>query len=155
MTLLEVNQIQTLVDVRTVPRSKRNPQFNSGELQASLKNKGIEYVWNKGLGGLRRPNPDSANLGWRNPSFMGYSDYMQGSEFEENLESLVRLALMKRTAMMCAEAVPWRCHRSLISDALTVRGFEVLHITSESPPKPHKLTPFAKVEGLRISYPAD
>jgi len=105
------------------------------------------------LGGLRKPKPDSTNLGWRNVSFRGYADYMQTDEFRDALTELERLAATKRVAIMCAEAVPWRCHRSLIADALSVDGLEVRHITGMQDPAPHRLTPFAQLDGGRITYP--
>ncbi len=151
--LLQAHRVQLLVDVRTIPRSRRNPQFNQETLPGALSSAGIQYVHIPGLGGLRHPRPDSANTGWRNASFRGYADYLETPEFEASLQKLVRLAKKQIVAMMCAEAVPWRCHRSLISDALWVRGVEVRHITGLGRADPHALTPWARVEGTRITYP--
>jgi uncharacterized protein (DUF488 family) len=143
------------VDVRTVPRSRHNPQFNKASLPRSLRKAGLEYVHAPGLGGLRHANRDSANVGWRNASFRGYADYMQTPEFAQSLEELIRLASQGRIVLMCAEAVPWRCHRSLIADALLVRGIRTEDIMSATRRQVHTLTPFAKVRGTAITYPAD
>ncbi len=124
--ILQAHGIRRLVDVRTIPRSRRNPQFNRENLPGSLQSAGIEYHHMPGLGGLRHPRKDSMNTGWRNASFRGYADYMQTPEFGENLDRLIDLASDTATAIMCAEAVPWRCHRSLISDALAARDIPVL-----------------------------
>jgi uncharacterized protein (DUF488 family) len=129
------------------------PHFARAALERSLPAHGIEYAHMPELGGLRKPRPDSINLGWRNVSFRGYADYMQTDEFWRAIERLTSLAA--RATIMCAEAVPWRCHRSLVADALVVRGVEVRHITGRSEPARHSLTPFARVEGDRITYPAD
>jgi uncharacterized protein (DUF488 family) len=153
MELLRKNGVRRVVDVRTMPRSKRNPQYNVDGLPASLAKAGIAYTHIAALGGLRRARPDSPNGGWRNASFRGYADYMQTAEFEAALGELVELARGEPCALMCAEAVPWRCHRSLVADALVVRGHEVLEILGAQKPAAHKLTPFARVEGLRITYP--
>lgn len=153
--LLRANGNERLLDIRTIPKSRRNPQFSTDALAKSLCEANIEYIHMKELGGLRKPLPDSRNTGWRNASFRGYADYMQTPEFEKALARAVELASEKPTALMCAEAVPWRCHRSLVADALTARGIEVLEIVSKSPPNPHKMTPFAHVHGKRITYPAD
>jgi uncharacterized protein (DUF488 family) len=131
------------------------PQFNSDALAASLRRQEIEYLHLKSLGGLRRAKNDSVNLGWRNASFRGYADYMATNDFRTSLEQLLELASTKRTAIMCAEAVPWRCHRSLIGDALLARGVSVEDIMSATSRRPHELTPFAKVEGINIVYPAE
>lgn len=151
--LLRANGIEQLIDIRTIPKSRRNPQFSSDALAASLMKAGIDYVHMKALGGLRHPRKDSVNLGWRNESFRGYADYMQTPEFNTGLESAIRLAGKKRTALMCAEAVPWRCHRSLVSDTLLARGIGVLEIISDAAPKEHTLTSFARVDGERVTYP--
>jgi uncharacterized protein (DUF488 family) len=151
--LLRLNGVRQLIDIRTIPKSRRNPQFSTDALAASLHAAGIAYVHLKALGGLRHPRRDSTNLGWRNASFRGYADYMQTPEFEAALHRAIQLAEENPTALMCAEAVPWRCHRSLVSDALIIRGIEVEEIIDDSPPKDHKLTPFAHVEGTKISYP--
>jgi uncharacterized protein (DUF488 family) len=153
IAMLKAHGVTRLVDVRTVPRSRHNPQFNGDALPESLRAAGIAYTHMPGLGGLRKPKPDSVNSGWRNASFQGYADYMQTPEFAENLKALEELAVNDTIATLCAEAVPWRCHRSLIADALTVRGHEVEHIISETKRQPHKLTPFAHVEGVQITYP--
>jgi uncharacterized protein (DUF488 family) len=150
--MLKAHDIEDLVDIRTVPRSRHNPQFNRETLPASLAAAGIGYRHLPGLGGLRRPRTDSVNTGWRNASFRGYADYMQTREFEAALEQLIDLARAKRVAIMCAEAVEWRCHRSLVADALAVRGIPVEHIQSAKRAKPHRMTPFAKVSGARIVY---
>jgi uncharacterized protein (DUF488 family) len=152
--LLTGNYVAHVLDVRTVPRSRHNPQFNRDALRHSLKAARIAYTHLPGLGGLRHPRPDSQqNAGWRNASFRGYADYMQSPEFRDNVERVVELARTERCALMCAEAVPWRCHRSLIADALTVRGVEVRHIMSRDTWQAHKLTSFAQVDGTRITYP--
>ena len=153
--LLRAHGIERVIDVRTIPRSHHNPQFNRESLSASLRGRKIRYVHLKKLGGLRRPAPDSINLGWRNASFRGYADYMQTPEFATALERAKRLATTHRAALMCAEAVPWRCHRLLIADALLVRGVTVRHIVSRSRANPHKLTPFAQVRADHITYPSD
>ncbi len=154
LRLLEAHEVKRLVDVRTIPRSRHNPQFNREELPQSLRKAKIRYTHLKGLGGLRHPRKDSPNTGWRNAGFRGYADYMQTPEFEANLEKLLDLARRDRIAIMCAEAVPWRCHRSLIADALLVRGVEVRHISSATRAAPHRLTPWAKVQRHRITYPS-
>ena len=151
--LLRQHGVERLVDIRTIPRSRHNPQFNSEALARSLKGAQIEYAHVKDLGGLRHSRPDSANLGWRNASFRGYADYMQTPEFAEALQRLLQMSGEKRCAVMCAEAVPWRCHRSLLADALAARGIAVEHIMSESRRDAHHLTPFAKVEKGKLTYP--
>jgi uncharacterized protein (DUF488 family) len=153
IALLKAHGVQGLVDVRTMPRSRHNPQFNSEALSTSLHAVGIHYTHMAGLGGLRRPRPDSINTGWRNTSFRGYADYMQTTEFEANLNVLVELANKEPVAIMCAEAVPWRCHRSLVADALLARGIEVREIASATQARPHRLTPWAQVTGTRVIYP--
>jgi uncharacterized protein (DUF488 family) len=153
--LLRSNGVERLVDIRTIPKSRHNPQFNTDALAKSLRDAGIDYVHLKALGGLRKALRDSRNTGWRNASFRGYADYMQTPEFEEALVRAIELAAEKPTAFMCAEAVPWRCHRSLVADALVVRRIEAMEIVDSSPPKPHKLTPFARVDGTRVTYPAE
>jgi uncharacterized protein (DUF488 family) len=151
--LLTAHKIQLLVDVRTVPRSRHNPQFNRETLPDSLRPADIDYLHMPELGGLRHARKDSTNLAWRNPSFRGYADYMETPEFEKGLMRLIELSEQHRTAVMCAEAVPWRCHRSLIADALVARGIEALEISSPTRTQPHKLTPFAQVEGTKVRYP--
>ena len=153
LEMLRVNSVDLLADVRTVPRSRHNPQFNRETLPAVLSDAGIGYRHLSGLGGLRRLRPDSANTGWRNLSFRGYADYMQSAEFERHLSELLALAGSARTALMCAEAVPWRCHRSLSADALCVRGIAVVHILSGRKRQDHVLTPWALVKGTHITYP--
>ena len=155
LALLSAHRATQLVDVRTVPRSRHNPQYNADALAAALATAGIGYVHAPGLGGFRRPVAASPNAGWRNLSFRGYADYMQGPEFAENLFGLVELARHDRVVLMCAEAVPWRCHRSLIADALVVHGIATCEIASASRLQSHRLTPFARVQGLDISYPPD
>jgi hypothetical protein len=155
VSTLRAHGVQLLVDVRSIPKSRRVPQFNSDALAASLREKGIEYVPLPTLGGLRRAKNDSINTGWRNASFRGYADYMATEEFREGLERLLQLAKTKRTAIMCAEAVPWRCHRSLIGDALLVLGVQVEDIMSATSVRPHEMTSFAKVDGLTIIYPEE
>jgi uncharacterized protein (DUF488 family) len=153
--LLTAHGVEQLVDVRTIPRSKHNPQFNSENLSSSLQKHKIRYLHMKELGGLRHPKKDSVNQGWHNDSFRGYADYMQSSEFESGLQDLIRLGKEAPTAIMCAEAVPWRCHRSLIADALIVRGFVVKDIMSSTAAKSHSLNPMAVIEGDLIMYPTD
>ncbi|HLQ85540.1 MAG TPA: DUF488 domain-containing protein [Salinisphaeraceae bacterium] len=152
IALLQANQVNMLVDVRTMPRSRHNPQFNRDALPATLAAAGIDYRHCQALGGLRKPRPDSPNDGWRNTSFRGYADYMQTAEFEAAFEQLVALADDYRIALMCAEAVPWRCHRSLIADVLAARGASVAHIIGNKT-QPHRLTSFAVLEGKRVTYP--
>jgi len=151
--LLKTHGVKMIVDVRTVPRSRHNSQFNLEALPETLKSVRIGYEHMPGLGGLRHAQRDSPNMGWRNSSFRGFADYMQTEEFEKNLKKLIGLVRRKRICLMCAEAVPWRCHRSLIADALQVRGFSVGHIMSKREPQPHQLTPFARVDKTRITYP--
>jgi len=146
-------EIKRLVDVRTIPRSRHNPQFNRETLPEDLKSVGIAYTHLPGLGGLRHALKESVNRGWENASFRGYADYMQTAEFEKNLGKLIAMGQEARVAFMCAEAVPWRCHRSLIADALTVRGVPVRHIMSRVSAPRHEITPWAVVKGRRITYP--
>jgi uncharacterized protein (DUF488 family) len=153
--LLKSHQVQRLVDVRTVPRSRHNPQFNRSELSSALHSARLHYRYMPGLGGFRHASPDSINTAWRNASFRGYADYMQTPEFRKHLDELVTLATSERVAIMCAEAVPWRCHRSLIADALLARGIEVLEIAGSTRARPHTLTPWAKVTGTQVTYPAE
>jgi uncharacterized protein (DUF488 family) len=151
--MLKAHGVEVLADVRSVPRSRHNPQFNRDVLPESLVAAGIQYVHMPGLGGLRHPRKDSRNTGWRNSSFRGYADYMQTPEFEAALSGLLELAKDRRVAIMCAESVPWRCHRSLIADALLARGIPVSHIMDMTRADPHKLTSFAQVSGSSITYP--
>jgi uncharacterized protein (DUF488 family) len=151
--LLKAHGIKRVIDVRTIPRSRHNPQFNRESLAESLRSSGIGYTHLKKLGGLRHPAKDSINLGWRNSGFRGFADYMQTPEFETALDRAIKLAKTKPCALMCAEAVPWRCHRSLIADALTVRKTHVKDIVSATRAHPHRITPFALIRGTRITYP--
>jgi len=155
VALLRAYGIGRLADVRTVPRSRRNPQFNADALASSLRAENIEYVPLPSLGGLRHTRKDSPNTGWRNESFRGYADYMQTPAFAEGLDELITMSREARTAIMCAEAVPWRCHRSLVADALEVRGIPAVEILSESSARMHELTPFARVAGTVITYPPE
>ena len=151
--LLAAHSVKLLVDVRTVPRSRHNPQFNTDTLSAALDLTGIGYSHAAGLGGLRRTHAGSPNSGWRNASFRGYADHMQTAEFATSLAWLIERASRERVAIMCAEAVPWRCHRSLIADALVVHGVRAEELVSPSRVTDHKLTAFAQVDGLSITYP--
>lgn len=153
--LLRVYGIEQLGDIRTVPRSRHNPQFNAAALAVSLGAAGVAYLPMPALGGLRHPHRDSVNGGWRNKSFRGYADYMQTAEFREAVDALIRAGSRRRTAIMCAESVPWRCHRSLVADALDVRGIAAVEILSETSWRMHKLTAFAKVDGTSITYPPE
>ena len=155
IALLQTYGIECLVDIRTMPRSRHNPQFNNTALAGSLTVAHLEYEHMQALGGLRHARKDSPNTGWRNGGFRGYADYMQSEEFHDALKTLIQLRRQKRVAIMCAEAVPWRCHRSLIADALSVRGIPVVEILSESSYRTHKLTAFAQVEGTQITYPPE
>ncbi len=152
--LLQGQAVKKLVDVRTVPRSRYNPQFNRDTLPDGLNAAGITYVHMPDLGGLRHPRADSPNTAWRNASFRGFADYMQTPEFAASLDALIGLAREEQVAIMCAEAVPWRCHRSLIADALIVHGVSVEHIMSPTRRQTHSLTPWARVRGERLTYPA-
>jgi len=151
--LLQAHGVQELIDIRTVPRSRTNPQFNRETLPISLKPAHIGYLHMPALGGLRHPRPDSPNTAWRNASFRGYADYMQTPEFTEAIARLIGLSRQNQIAIMCAEAVPWRCHRSLVADALTARDVPVEHIMSPTKRQPHKVTPFAQIENTRVTYP--
>ena len=153
IALLTAHGVQQLVDVRTIPRSRHNPQFGAEQLSESLQQAGIVYEPMRALGGLRHARRDSINTAWRNASFRGYADYMQTPEFATALDDLIDVARRRRTAIMCAEAVPWRCHRSLIADALLVRGVHVEEIASATATRAHKLTPWARVDGTRVTYP--
>ena len=154
LALLHAGEIRVLVDVRRYPVSRRHPQFNMEALSTTLPDHGIEYRPMGDLGGRRKALPDSVNRGWRNESFRGYADYMQTDAFRQVLEDLLSLAAAARTAIMCAEAVPWRCHRSLISDAVVSRGWKVHHILSRDQVDPHTLCAFAKTDGSLLTYPA-
>ena len=151
--LLKAHRVQRVIDVRTIPRSAHNPQFNRDRLSRALHGSRIHYRHMPGLGGLRHPRRDSTNIGWRNASFRGYADYMQTAPFRRSLDRCIRLAHDEQVVLMCAEAVPWRCHRSLIADALIARGIAVREIVSGVQARPHSLTPWAKVTGTEVTYP--
>lgn len=153
--LLRDNGVTLLADIRTIPKSRRNPQYCQDALRESLSDVKIRYLALPGLGGLRRVSKDSINTAWRNASFRGYADYMQTDEFARALDELIQLSRKRVTAIMCAEAVPWRCHRSLVADALVVRGIEVLDIISATSVRPHVLRDWAHVEGTTITYPGE
>lgn len=154
--MLTAHGVVVLADVRSVPRSRHNPQFNQETLPGALQAAGIRYVHLPRLGGLRHGlGTDSPNTGWRNKSFRGFADYMLTEEFEAGLTELISIARNEPIAIMCAEAVPYRCHRSLIGDALTARGIEVLEISSKTRAANHRMTPFARVEGERVTYPPE
>ena len=152
--LIKAHGVQRVIDIRTIPRSRHNPQFNRGHLSPILHRARIHYRHMPGLGGLRRPRRDSPNMGWRNASFRGYADYMQTSTFRENLARCIALARHEQVVLMCAEALPWRCHRSLVADALLVRGIQASEITSRVRARPHVLTTWARVTGTQVTYPA-
>jgi len=154
LELLRVHRIKRVIDVRSIPRSRHNPQFNRETLSAKLRSARIGYVHLRKLGGLRHARRDSQNTGWRNASFRGFADYMQSPDFEAGLERLIKLAKQKRSALMCAEAVPWRCHRSLTADSLVARGIRVAGIISGKHSQAHALTSFAHIHGNRITYPS-
>ena len=153
LRLLRAHGVRRVIDIRTIPRSRHNPQFSRDRLSRALHSVRLHYRHLPGLGGLRRPRPDSHNLGWRNLSFRGYADYMQTAEFATSLDRCLELARREPSALMCAEAVPWRCHRSLVADALLVRGIPVAEIVSGLRARPHALTPWAHVRSGRITYP--
>jgi len=152
--ILKAYGIELLADVRSVPRSRHTPQFNEDVLAEKLPAAGIGYTHLARLGGLRHTHKDSVNLGWHNLSFRGYADYMQTEGFEAGLGELLKLAEDKTVAIMCAEAVPWRCHRSLIGDALLVRGVKVVDIFDENKIQDEVLTDFAQVAGTAVTYPS-
>ena len=151
--LLTAHGVDRVVDIRTIPRSRQNPQFNRETLSRVLRRASIRYTHMSGLGGFRHPRRDSVNGGWRNASFRGYADYMQTATFRKSLDRCIDLARHGQVALMCAEAVPWRCHRSLVADALLVRGLAVSEITSRIRTRPHSVTPWAAVHGIEITYP--
>jgi uncharacterized protein (DUF488 family) len=154
LEILANYNIKRLIDIRTLPGSKHTPQFNLEHLQRALPHAGIDYVHIKTLGGLRKPRKDSTlNAAWRNDGFRGYADYMQTPEFESALGDVISLFKEKTTVYCCTEAVFWRCHRQLVSDALVVRGYSVGHIFSAAKVENHTLTKFVKVEGTRLTYP--
>lgn len=152
IALLKGHEIQTVIDIRSIPKSRHNPQFNQDILRQSLKNRRIGYRYFKELGGLRRPLKDSLNTGWINASFRGYADYMQTDTFEKGLEKLEKIAQKKRCVLLCAEAAFWRCHRSLVADALLARKWKVFHIQSKKNAKRHKRTPFLKIKKGKLFY---
>jgi len=152
--LLQRHGIEAIADVRRFPGSRRLPQFGSEALRGALGEQGIGYAWLEELGGRRRPREDSPNLAWRNSSFRGYADHLQSAEFDRGLKRLLEMAGRQRTALMCAEVLWWRCHRSLVSDVLQTRGFEVLHIQDEKPPAAHPFTAPARLVDGRLSYEA-
>ncbi len=154
MAILQSFSIDLVVDVRTIPRSRHNPQFNQETLPDSLRSQGIGYLHKPGLGGLRKARPDSSNTGWRNASFRGFADYLQTDEFESNLNDLIEMASQHTLTLLCAETLPWRCHRSLIADALLVRGIPVTHLFKADESREHLLTAWAQVQGYKITYPA-
>jgi uncharacterized protein (DUF488 family) len=151
--ILQAHRVKAIADVRQFPGSRRFPHFNAETMAVELPRAGIEYLSFKSLGGRRKAMVDSPNMGWRHPAFRGYADFMQTPGFVAGIESLEIATAKQATAIMCSEAVPWRCHRSLIADALLVRGWKVLDIFDERQVKPHLLTPFAVVSGLKIVYP--
>jgi uncharacterized protein (DUF488 family) len=153
--IIKAYGIQQVVDIRTIPRSRYTPQFNEDTIKESLRAVKIGYLHMKGLGGLRHALKDSLNRGWKNASFRGFADYMQTRDFDESLEKLIETAAKRATVIMCAEAVPWRCHRSLVGDALLVHSVQVRDIISVNSSRDHSLTPWAKVEGGKIIYPAE
>jgi len=152
-SILQKYKIRQLVDIRTIPKSRRNPQYGQENLEESLAEAGIKYIQMKDLGGLRPAVKETKNAGWKNQSFRNYADYMQSADFAEAVEELKNISHNAKTVMMCAEAVPWRCHRRLVGDALLIREVEVIDIFDEKNSKPHLLTSFAKVEGEKITYP--
>lgn len=151
--LLHIHEITLLADIRTVPKSKFNPQFSRESLENELPKVKIRYEHLAELGGFRKPLKGSINTAWRNGGFRGFADYMQTDEFASAIENLISMANSERVAIMCAEGNPHQCHRSLISDALVARGVTVLHITSRQTGKLHEITPFARIEGIRVTYP--
>ena len=155
LALTRTYAIKCIADIRSLRRSRHNPQFNESDLAAALAEAQLEYSPLPGLGGLRRPHKDSQNDGWRNDGFRGYADYMQTPAFQDSLEVLIRMSKNRRVAIMCAEAVPWRCHRSLVADALIVRGVAAVEVLSANTCRMHSLTPFAQVQGIQITYPPE
>ena len=155
LELLAIHRVELLADVRKMPGSRANPQFGGEALAKSLREAGLDYVHLPGLGGLRRGGENSPNGGWRNASFRAFADYMLTPEFDTSLADLVARAAAKKTAIMCAEAIPWRCHRSLIADALVVRGIRVEHILSKTRTDLHSLRDWAKADGTRLTYPPE
>jgi uncharacterized protein (DUF488 family) len=154
LDLLRKNGVERLVDIRLIPKSRANPQFGQGRLQRSLERAGIDYAHEPRMGGRRRAAKESINAGWRNASFRGYADHMATREFKDALKELLARARKQTTAIMCAEAVPWRCHRTLVADALTHKRARVLHIVGGATPRPHKYTPFLRIKRGALTYPA-
>jgi uncharacterized protein (DUF488 family) len=152
VALLKAHSVRHIVDVRSIPKSRHVPQFNTDELASSLRAANIDYTHLKTLGGRRHSRKDSVNTGWRNTSFRGYADYMSTPQFAEGLATLTQIASTTPTAIMCAEAVPWRCHRSLVADAVMLQGWEVRDILSKAPSAEHKLTPFLRVVNGMVTY---
>jgi uncharacterized protein (DUF488 family) len=152
--LLKAHSIEHVVDVRSIPRSRHNPQFARDQLCSALRRFRIHYSHLPGLGGFRQARKDSRNTGWRNASFRGYADYMGTPVFKTTLNQCLALAKKERVVLMCAEAVPWRCHRSLIADALVARGVNVREITSAAATRPYALRPWAHINGTDVTYPA-
>jgi uncharacterized protein (DUF488 family) len=152
LTLLDTGAIRTVADVRRFPASRRHPHFAREALAGALEQAGIRYVWLPGLGGHRRGRPGSPHVGWRSASFRAYADHMETDEFGGDLARVIELARDRPTAVLCAEAVPWRCHRQLVADALVARGVEVRHLISGAQPEAHRLTPFARLDGHRVVY---
>ncbi|OJU81215.1 MAG: hypothetical protein BGO10_09740 [Chlamydia sp. 32-24] len=150
--MLKAFEIEQLVDIRSIPMSRNCPDYNKDEFAITLKNENITYYHLKELGGLRKPLKDSLNTGWNNNSFRGFADYMSSENFQNGLKKLIKLASSKKTVIMCAEGIPWRCHRSLIADALTLQGWEVFHIQSKKTAKPHSLTSFLIVKDGQLFY---
>jgi uncharacterized protein (DUF488 family) len=154
LALLGAHEVQAIADVRRFPASRRHPQFNEGAFKGSLARAGVGYRWFEALGGRRTPSPDSVNTAWRNASFRGYADYMETEEFAAAFSELLKFAARQRTAVMCAESVWWSCHRALISDALTFRGIEVIHIIDRTQTQVHPYTSAASIIDGRLSYEA-
>ncbi|HZX00426.1 MAG TPA: DUF488 domain-containing protein [Trueperaceae bacterium] len=155
VAMLKAHGVTSLIDIRTIPKSRRHPHFAGETLAESLPDAGVSYDWMEALGGLRKPKPDSENSAWRNLSFRGYADHMQTEAFNAAVDELVRRSQDASVAIMCSEAVPWRCHRSLVGDALLARGVKVLDIMSDTKATPYELTSFALVDGTRVTYPRE
>ena len=152
LRVLDTHRIEAIADVRRFPGSRRHPQYGQEAFESTLATHGIAYLWLPELGGRRQPSPQSPNTAWRNAAFRGYADHMASEEFARGMAKLLALAADARTAILCAEAVWWRCHRALISDALCARGIAVLHIADAQHVKPHPLTAPARIVEGRLSY---